>query len=120
MATIRFDADDLLEILQSAENRAILQIRMHCAEGAKKFENYAKLNRPWTDRTGHARQRLKGYTEDHGNKIWICIAHGVDYGTSLEFEHERRYAILEPTVKHEGPAILRGFDIILKRIFKNG
>lgn len=120
MAVIRINADQLISTLQGAENRARLAVRMYCAEGAKKFENYAKQNRPWTDRTGHARQRLKGYTEEHGTKIRICIAHGVDYGKSLEYEHERRYAILEPTVKHEGPAVLRSFNTLINRVFNNG
>lgn len=120
MATIRVDAQQLANILQGAENRAWIAVRMYCNERAKAFENYAKKNRRWTDRTGHARQRLKGYIEEHGDKIRICIAHGVEYGRSLEYEHERRYAILEPTVKAEGPATIKGFNVILKRVFGNG
>lgn len=117
MATIRINADQLINVLNSAENRARVAIRMYASEGAKDFQNYAKQNRPWRDRTGHARQRLTGYTEEHGNKIRICIAHGVDYGRSLEYEHERKYAILEPTVKARGPAVMRSFSTLLKRIF---
>lgn len=120
MATIRLNADQLVNVLQDAENRARIAIRMRCNEGAKEFENYAKLNKPWRNRTGHARQRLTGYVEEHGDKIRVCIAHGVDYGRSLEYEHERRYAILEPTVKAKGPAVLRGFNSLLKTVFGNG
>lgn len=120
MATIRLNADNVIKVLQSAENRAMLSVRMYCNEGAKKFQNYAKQNRPWTDRTGHARQRLTGYTEEHGKKIRICIAHGVDYGRSLEYEHEKRYAILEPTVKANGASVLKGSNTLLKRVFGNG
>lgn len=62
---------------------------------AKKMQNYAKRNRPWTDRTGEAKRRLYGdvYAEDQ--EITAFIGHGVFYGVSLELDHQRRYAILE-------------------------
>lgn len=119
MATIRINANDLLNALEDAETKARIAVRMYCEEGAKTFENYAKKNRPWRDRTGHARQRLKGYVEERGNRFRINIAHGVDYGKSLEYEHERRYAILEPTVNAKSAEVLRGFKTILKRVFGN-
>lgn len=117
MGSIRIDSNQLISVLQNSEARAHVAIRMYCEEGAKKFQNYAKHNRPWTDRTGHARQRLIGYVEEHGTKIKICIAHGVDYGPKLEYGHERRYSILEPTVKAEGPAVMRSFKTLLRRVF---
>lgn len=117
MAKVRVDSSGLERALQGAERKAIAAIRVYCEEGAKRFQNYAKQNRPWTDRTGHARQRLTGYVEVHGNKIRICIAHGVEYGPKLECEHERRYSILEPTVKAEGPEVLKNFKKLLKAVF---
>lgn len=119
MATIRLNANQLISTLQSAENRARIQIRMQAHESAKVFENYAKINKPWRNRTGHARQRLTGYVEEHGNKIRVCVAHGVDYGRSLEYEHERKYAILEPTVKANSAKALAGMKVLLKRVFGN-
>lgn len=51
---------------------------------AGKMEGEAKRNAPWTDRTSHARQALKGGVEQQGSKITLYLAHGKRYGTYLE------------------------------------
>ncbi len=80
----------------------------------KKFENYAKINRPWTDRTGHARQRLTGYVETFSDKTRINIAHGVYYGVYLELCNEKRFAILQKTVNALSVEVLNGFKDLLR------
>lgn len=109
MASIRFDAKDLLTKLTSAQSKTQTAITMYAQEGAKKFENYAKSNRRWRDRTGHARQRLLGYVEKSNNVVRINIAHGVKYGIYLEMAHEQRFAILKRTVEAVSPEVLKGF-----------
>lgn len=83
---------------------------------SKDFESYSKANRPWTDRTGAARQRLHGYVEKVANGIRICIAHGVPYGIHLELSHEKRYAILEPTVRLKSGDAIRGIQEMFNNI----
>jgi len=73
----------------------------------------------WTDRTGHARQGLKGgffWKTNLGKKIdaIIWIGHRVDYGVYLELAHEKRFAVLWPVAKKFANAI-RGK---LKRIME--
>lgn len=116
MAGIKFDASKLLANLENAETKSQVAIRMFAQEGAKKFENYAKLNRRWTDRTGHARQRLTGWVEVMTNKVRIHIGHGVDYGVYLELCHERRFAILQQTVNVMSPEVIEGYKELLKHI----
>lgn len=49
------------------------------------LETYAKTNRPWTDRTAHARQGLNADAEDIDGKNYVLyLAHGVEYGVFLE------------------------------------
>ena len=116
MATIRIDSKQLLKRLENAEPKSRVAIKMFAQEGAKKFENYAKINRPWTDRTGHARQRLVGWVEMFSDKVRIHIGHGVDYGVYLELAHEKRYAILQPTVNALSKEILEGFKELMRYI----
>ena len=116
MATIRVDSKQLLKRLENAETKSQVEIKMFVQEGAKKFENYAKLNRPWTDRTGHARQRLVGWVEMFSDKVRIHIGHGVDYGVYLELAHEKRYAILQPTVNALSKEVLEGFKELMRYI----
>ena len=114
MATIRFDASDLIKRLENAETKTQIAIKIYSQEGAKKFENYAKQNRPWIDRTGHARQRVIGWVETMPLKTRIYIGHGVDYGIHLELGHEKKYAILFPTVKALSQQILEGYEELIK------
>lgn len=114
MATIRIDSKQLLKRLENAETKSQLAIRMFAQEGAKKFENYAKINRPWTDRTGHARQRLVGWVETFSDKVRIHIGHGVDYGVYLELCNEKRYAILQPTVNACSKEVIQGFSKLMR------
>ena len=51
MTGIKFDANDLLSYLDNANARANTAVELYANEGAKVMENYAKRNRPWTDRT---------------------------------------------------------------------
>lgn len=114
MARIKFDASKLLSNLESAETKSQVAVKMFAQEGAKKFENYAKANKPWTDRTGHARQRLVGWVEVLKNKVRIHIGHGVDYGVYLELCNERRYAILQPTVNAVSKEVLEGYEELMR------
>ena len=91
--------------------------------GAQKMEQYAKKNRKWTDRTGRARQSLKGSAFRIENGYRIQIAHGVYYGVYLEYAHERKYAILERTITKVGmgqimPAFHNFLDAVGKKVGK--
>lgn len=92
-------------------------VEILCSNGAQKMEGYAKEHRPWKDRTGDARRRLKGSWEKVSEGYKIQIAHGVNYGVWLEFAHERRYAILKPTVEKIGYGeILPAFNNFMDKI----
>ena len=89
---------------------------MYAETQAKNLEGYAKEHRPWTDRTGDARKRLNGYVTEIPNGYRINLAHGVDYGIWLELAMEKRFAILEPTVRLQGPEVLRGMNRLLNEL----
>lgn len=115
-SNFRFDPSDMLERLSTAEGRAPMAMRMYAETAAKKLESSAKQHAPWTDRTGHARQRLTGKVESVSNGYKIILAHGVDYGVWLELAHEKRFAIIAPTINKEGPNILKSFERLLERL----
>lgn len=64
------------------------------------FEEYAKLNARWKDRTSNARQTLNAdwrrMTQD---VVILWLAHGVEYGIYLEKRWSGRYAIIWPTIE---------------------
>ena len=117
MAGFRLNAEKLFMGLTATESKVDTAIRMLAETGAKKMENFAKENRKWTDRTGHARQRLNGYASKIQNGYRIYIAHGVDYGIWLELAHEKRFSILPRTIEYVGTfEIMPGFERFMERM----
>ena len=116
-ANFKIDASKLLSRLESTETRSMAAIRMFAETGATKLESAAKENARWQDRTGHARQRLKGDALPVAKGYKLRLAHGVDYGKWLELAHERRFAIIEETIEYVGTfEIMPGFKKLLNRL----
>lgn len=93
------------------------QVDKYVGKSANKLEAYMKKNRKWTDRSERARQGLvakweKGPTETDWK---ITLAHSVSYGVFLELAHEKKYAIIQPTILVKGPEVMSGFNKILEK-----
>ena len=95
-----------INVNEVVNNIEILDDRLHtatlviCDTVARQMENYAKNNRRWTDRTTNARRGLRGsaYWQDSQN-IVTAVMHSVNYGVWLELAHNKKYAILEESVR---------------------
>ncbi len=114
---IKFDVNQLRKNIDNFDNKFNAAVDIYAEQAALKFQNYARKNRRWTDRTGHARQRLTGYRGKitHGYRIYI--SHGVQYGIFLEKAHEQKYAILDETVLKVGSEeVMPGFKRFLDRV----
>lgn len=112
----RIDVSKVVEGLADIGSKFDAALQLLAESGAEKMESYAKHNRPWKDRTGRARQSLKGLAYKIANGYRIEIAHGVEYGIYLEYAHERKYAILEQTVNKVGvQQILPAFHNFLEK-----
>lgn len=114
---VKLEYQEVSNNLKKLQSKFEGAVELLCANGAQKMEGYAKEHRPWKDRTGNARQRLNGSWEKVSEGYKIQIAHGVNYGVWLEFRHERRYAILKPTVEKVGYGeILPAFNNLMDKI----
>lgn len=114
--SFRFDASSLQHGLESLAVRGVTAVRMYAETAALSLQNHAQSHARWTDRTGAARQRLRGYVEPRGTVIRVNLAHGVDYGIWLELAHEKRFAIVQPTIDLKSAEVFRGLDRLLERI----
>lgn len=115
--SFRFDASSLEKGLLRTEDKAEIAIRMYAETGAIQLQNYARENRPWTDRTGAARQRLEGTSGKSQVGYRLTLAHGVSYGIWLELAHEKRFAIIPKTLEYVGTQIIMpGFRRLLERL----
>ena len=115
----KLDIQDLLDGLVETQDKADSAVRVYAEQGALQLQNSAKENRRWTDRTGHARQRLNGCVGRIDKGFRIYLAHGVDYGIWLELANEKRFSIIPRTIEYVGAfEILPGFERLLERLGK--
>ena len=106
---------DLLKNLEGAVKKIPVGVRAYAETAARVLENDARTRAPWTDRTGHARQRLTAYvTEIQPAVCEITVAHGVPYGIYLELAHEKRFATIMPAIQRNSTAILKGLKILIE------
>lgn len=114
--SLSWDTKDVLKRIEQiqAKTRAALQILADSA--AKAMERYAKNNARWTDRTGNARQRLKGSTRWEQDALIAAISHNVDYGMWLELCHEKKYAILEEALDSQAQNLLEAYHRFLNQL----
>ena len=96
-----FNLDEMYRELGRMPQRAEKALVAYGKTVAADIQREAQEERPWTDRTAHARQLMKGYC-----KV-IYLAHGVNYGVQLEFGYEEKYAIIYPTLRKEAPSIIK-------------
>lgn len=79
-------------------------------------ENYARLNAPWTDRTGNARGTLHTIARHVPKYHTITLQHAMPYGIWLEVRNSGQYAIILPTIKEMGPRLMRSLNKFLERM----
>ncbi len=105
---LKFDATSLLNSLGDRQFRLEQAVFIYAETAAQKLEGKMRKGAPWTDRTGHARQRLTATSTKKANGYLITLSHGVDYGIFLELGRSKRYAIIAPTIAAESKKILDG------------
>lgn len=81
-----------------------------------RVENYMKVNAPWNDQTGNARNGLSARPFMEGDDIGIVCSHSVSYGIWLEVRWNGRYAIIQPTIDTMGPVVMRSFTRLMDRM----
>lgn len=119
MAKTVFKTADMADLLSGFEYKVDMAVLGYAETASKIMEADMKENAPWTDRTGAARQRLTGTVERYSNGYRIKLAHGVEYGAALELAREKRYAIIDPTIRFTGTfVVMPGFAGLLEKIKK--
>jgi hypothetical protein len=113
--SIHFDSKSLINGLEELSKRQIAPF-MKLQDEATRLEDYAKQKAPWKDDTGQARRSLNASVSTINTGYRITLAHGVDYGIWLELAHEKRYAIVYPALKANGPEIIKSFENFMEKL----
>lgn len=109
-----FDLSGITGNLQQLPERYEKALMGYGNTVAQDMAGEARRDRPWTDRTAQAKQRITAYCKRTETGVRIYLAHGVDYGAYLEFAHEKKYAIIYPTLRKKGPEAMRALPRILE------
>ena len=112
--SFKLDASKLISGLAEREIKTRAALGLYADTVSKKMEAHAKSNKPWTDRTGRAKQSLNSSWSWRGDVARVELSHGVDYGIYLEFCNEKIYAIIKPTIDKISPEVIKGLGKILK------
>jgi hypothetical protein len=93
--------DKLRIVLTGINNKTAQYAEYKAAE----IENKMKIEAPWTDRTGNARNSIYSVAQIEGNNVVIYSGIGIEYGKWLEIAHEKRFSIVKPTIDAITPTI---------------
>lgn len=99
---------------KSTMNKVRAIIGAYADTEAKRMEAEAKANKPWTTRTSNAENSIQGTFDWEGNKCKIVLSGNMEYSVYLELAHEKKYAILKPTIERNAPRILKGYQKLVK------
>lgn len=113
---LSWDTKDVLKRFEQMQNRTRKSLEILADSAAKAMETYAKNTARWTDRTGNARQRLKGSIRWEQSALIAAISHNVDYGMWLELCHQKKYAILEEALNSQAQNLLEAYERFLKQL----
>lgn len=114
---LKFKGSDLDKSLGRMSEKLGAVILMYSATKAEQIKAKMKNNRPWTDRTGAAKALLNTkVSRPSPTIVRITLVHGVDYGIWLELANEKNYAIIAPTVRDEGPKVIKELGDIMKML----
>ena len=108
------DITDIIRGLTEFEVMSRAALEIYGDTAGKKLEAEAKRNAPWTDRTGLSRKSIKGGSQWEGNKCIVYLSGNTAQFPFLELAHDKKYAVLQPTINRMAPDILRGLKILFK------
>lgn len=108
------DAMQALSRMSAIRQRSMFAAEQVARNGAARMEGEAKRDAPWTDRTGLARQTIRGVSGWQGKKLRCGVTGNMDYSPYLEFAREGQNAVLWPTVQRNEKEIMDAFRKVVR------
>jgi len=103
-----FNGDALAGAVKRIDNQVDRGMAAAAHYHSARAQGYARANAPWTDRSTNARNGLFAKVNRRGpGSYQIVLFHTMPYGVWLEIRWSGRYAIIRPTIDHEGPEVMR-------------
>lgn len=116
------ELQDLVDRLGNYDKKCSTAFSLYGGIVKKDLENKAKKGAKWENRSGEARRSIKGRYRNYGDKFEISLEgyaekeDGEDYFQYLELYHNKKNAILYPTIEENADEVLDGFIDVLSKI----
>ncbi|MCQ2485275.1 MAG: hypothetical protein MJ168_08080 [Clostridia bacterium] len=111
--------NEISDALKNANRKATTVCLMYATTKAPQYRAYMQSHRPWTDRTGAAKQRLNVQaSKDDANTITLTFSQGVSYGIWLELAHEKKYEVIMPSINALSTQYFTGISEVFEKIFE--
>lgn len=108
------NSSNFLSNLANIEQKVLQGTRLYAEIAGAKLEAYAKTNAPWDDISGISRQTISHEVQSSGANQKIILRGGTTgHFVFLELAHEKRYAIISPTLNKLGPSIVEGWKRVV-------
>lgn len=109
-----FDPSKVIGNMAAIKRRSMFAAEVVAQNAAAKLEAEAKRDAPWTDRTGLARQTIRGASGWEGGKLRTGVTGNMEYSPYLEFAREGRDAVLYPTVERNHDGIMEQYRKVVR------
>lgn len=110
----RLDVSQALRRMTEIKQRSLFAAEKVAQSAAAKLEGEAKRDAPWTDRTGLARQTIRGVSGWQGGKLRCGVTGNMEYSPYLEYTNEGKNAVLWPTVQRNEKEIMNSFRKVIR------
>lgn len=109
--------DDKLSVnIESLEPRLHAAVTAAVEFHATRAQERLRLEAPWNDQTGNARNGLFAKAIHEPHKHTIVLYHSVPYGIWLEVRWNGRLAVIEPVRNSEGRELMKTMNGMLARL----
>ena len=110
---MKLDVSSLMSGLSDMQLKVEMATNLYAETSGVKMINDAKSNAPWTDRTGNSRQTMDHKVTKAGTTTRITLRGNTPHFKYLELCHEKKNAILWPTIQRWSGQVLSGWSKIL-------
>ncbi|MCM0648634.1 hypothetical protein NBE98_09635 [Clostridium swellfunianum] len=116
MGSLNFIIDDVLNKMNSLNNKVDRATQLYAESAAKKMEAFMKKKAPWTDRTALTRQGLNARVFRTSSGKEIRLSSPTEQFKYLELANEKGYAIAWPTIQRFKGEVIKGWAEMISRI----
>lgn len=112
--SFKLDISKTVKRMAEIKQRSMFAAEKVAQNAAARMEAEAKRDAPWTDRTGNARQTIRGFSGWQGKKLVCGVAGNMEYSPYLELTNEGKNAVLWPTINRNEQRVLEAYKKVVR------